>query len=89
MWDECGAGSVMAYGSNNWAPFIGYLNWPALLLWAAIIGFVLFLIARLVAAKWNRRRSHDTDSFELLKTRLANGEISLEEYQRVRAILLR
>lgn len=64
--------------------FMGSMHWLWWLFWLALIGVVVFY-------GWGRpdarRRSPPESPHEVLKRRLANGDISAEEYEQRKALL--
>lgn len=50
-----------------------------------VVGLVLYVAHRLMHRK--KYDSDRRDSLEILKQRLASGEISLEEYEKIRKVL--
>jgi uncharacterized membrane protein len=70
------------YGGWGW-PWPG-LIWLAfvLLFWAGLIALLLWAVRSSVAP----RRAPDT-AMEVLRRRLASGEITTEEYERIRVVL--
>jgi putative membrane protein len=66
---------------------MGMMMWGALGSLLALLIFVLFLLAIAVAVRWLwRQSSTGTDStVEVLKKRYARGEMSKDEYERIKA----
>ena len=64
--------------------FMGSMHWLWWLFWIALIGVVVF-------SGWgrqdDRRRSPRESPHEVLKRRLANGDISAEEYEQRKVLL--
>jgi uncharacterized membrane protein len=63
----------------------GYMAWMmfgSVALWVALIAFVAFVFVKLMAGR------ESDDAVEMLKRRLARGEINAEEYQSRRALIL-
>lgn len=69
-----------------------YMGWGGgvmmILFWAALI-FVLFVLARSVNALHQGMRRPPRTAIEILKERFVRGEISKEEFEEKRDILLR
>ncbi|MBW1980548.1 MAG: SHOCT domain-containing protein [Deltaproteobacteria bacterium] len=68
--------------------------WPgnlfSILLWGMIILAIIYLIGKLAAAlrpRRNRLENDRNDSLSILKIRYARGELSQEEYFRMKEIL--
>jgi uncharacterized membrane protein len=62
----------------------GYMAWMmfgSVVLWVALIAFVAFVFVKLMADR------DGDDAVEMLKLRLARGEINAEEFQSRRALL--
>ncbi len=64
--------------------FMGGMHWVWWIFWLVLIGVIVFY-------GWGRpsepRRRRRETPHEVLKRRLANGEISAEEYQKRKALL--
>ncbi len=63
----------------------GYMAWMMLgsvVLWVALIALAAFVIVKLMAGR------EGNDAIEMLKQRLARGEINAEEYQTRRSLIL-
>ncbi|HEY6203705.1 MAG TPA: SHOCT domain-containing protein [Candidatus Limnocylindria bacterium] len=63
----------------------GYMAWMmfgSVVLWVALIAFVAFVFVKLMAGR------EGDDAVEMLKQRLARGEINAEEFQSRRALLI-
>jgi len=63
----------------------GYMAWMMLgsvVLWVALIALAAFVIVKLMAGR------EGNDATEMLKQRLARGEINAEEYQTRRSLIL-
>jgi len=83
---------VGAWGA--WGGWSGYgWPWPGLLwflafllFWGGLIALLVWAI-RLSAASRRENRDHRESADEILRRRLASGEISEEEYERIRRIL--
>jgi uncharacterized membrane protein len=80
--------AVQGGGGGDW---FGYWGWPwpgliwlviALLFWAGLIALLVWA----VSSSAGPRHSPDTAA-EALRRRLAAGEISQEEYERIRRLL--
>lgn len=88
--------SALAAVARAWPWWGGGYGWPWGLLWLGVAvlfwgGLIALLIWAIVAANGSRRRSNapppDT-AMQVLKRRLASGEISQEEYERIRRLLV-
>jgi putative membrane protein len=85
MWN-CNLGVPFTHGS-----FLGHGPFGLLLhiLLAVVLIYVLIRIGRAIFARGGANENRDSsDSLEILRARFARGEISAEEYQRMREILL-
>jgi len=86
MWNCGNWGAGLPFGIGNifmgFGPFGGLLG---LLLFI----FLIYLIAKLIQSVFSKSnsRSDRQDSLTILKNRFAKGEISQEEYNRMREIL--
>jgi uncharacterized membrane protein len=63
----------------------GYMAWMmfgSVVLWVALIALVAFVFVKLMAGR------EGDDAVEVLKQRLARGEINAEEFQSRRALLI-
>jgi uncharacterized membrane protein len=74
--------SAGAWGSFGW-PWLGLL-W--LVIFLLFWGCLLALLIWAVRSTAGTRHTHDTPS-EVLRRRLAAGEISEEEYERIQSVL--
>lgn len=88
MWD-CGnwlAGSPVGMGHffMGLGPFGGLFG----ILLFLIIGYLIFKFIQSLTQK-SRKNTDKNHSLTLLKTRLAEGAISQEEYKRIKEVLLR
>lgn len=80
------------FGSGGWFMGGGLLG----LLWKVLlIALIVFLVVKLIQglgvgidARRNRADDRD-DSLEIIKNRLARGEITTDEYQRMKDVLAR
>lgn len=86
---------VLSVAARSW-PWWGGYGWPWGLLWLGVAvlfwgGLLALLVWAIITANRTRRRSHapqpDT-AMQVLKRRLASGEISQEEYERIRRLLM-
>ena len=77
----------MWYGSHAAIPWLGWVG-PILmiLVWAAIITAVVFLIRYLV--RQSRHGSKADAAMEILRSRYARGEVSKEQFEEMRKLLL-
>ncbi len=76
----------------DFLPFHGFFGaggLTGLLVWGLVIAGIVFLVHRLMrqAPKNNTARADRDDALEILKRRLAEGRISLEEYERMKAVI--
>lgn len=79
--------------SPGMMPWVGGVGWPAMMLmmlamllfWVAVILAVIWLV-RWIVEQAGRGRSEDVgpDAHEIIRRRYARGEISREEYERLR-----
>ena len=63
----------------------GYMAWMmfgSVVLWVALIALAAFVVIKLMA------RGEGDDAVEMLKARLARGEINAEEYRSRRSLIL-
>ena len=85
------------WGCNFYSdiPFVSYLfpnGLSSLLMWAAIIIALVFVLTRIFRQTGNTREGNirdSKDSLEFLKIRYAKGEIGQEEYIKMKQILSR
>ncbi len=87
-------GSLLAGGWNTgpgMMQWFGQFGWPVMAL--MMLSMVLFGVACILGLLWlvswiieqsSRGRSEDADAFEIIRRRYARGEISREEYERLR-----
>ncbi len=67
---------------HNW---MGGGMWYGWIFWVAIIALIVFLIIRFTNQKQNTRNiSTGESSLDLLKKRYAKGDISKEEFERMK-----
>lgn len=67
----------------------GWGGWFPMLFWLLILGGIAFLAFKRLSPPF-RNGNHNADrddSLAILKTRLAKGEISLEEYNTLKGVL--
>ena len=69
------------YEPASWAWMVPVM----VLFWAFVIAFILVLVR---AASGRRAESDDDDAMSTLRRRLAAGEITREEYEQTRRVLL-
>ncbi len=65
-------------------------GWPGMLVGILIVGLTIFLVARFLTSRRGgiaAPRRDRSDSVEILKARLAKGEIDPQEYARMRRLL--
>lgn len=74
---------------NNWACGPGaFFQGPlGLIITLLFWGLVLYLVVKLFQAVFRTRQSPSSTSLEILKKRYAKGEISEEEYKKMKAEL--
>jgi uncharacterized membrane protein len=86
---------ALSVAARPW-PWWGGYGWPWELLWLGVAvlfwgGLIALLAWAIITANRTRRRSSvpppDT-AMQVLKRRLASGEISQEEYERIRRLLM-
>jgi putative membrane protein len=70
MWD---AGASMGW----WMVFGGFL-------WIVFLGTVIYLVVTLITDREPAARAHGENPAEIAKRRYAGGEITREEYERIR-----
>jgi len=84
------------YGHSGWwhGPFTGWgVSWPAMIMtygfWGLVIVIMILVIRRLVqSGKPGIADSNETDRpVDILKERFAKGEVTEEEFLRVRKVL--
>ena len=68
----CGIGSIMGWGSGM----------TQLMFMILIVSLAAVFISRMLPLQ--RKNMDSTDSLSILKRRLASGEISLEEYEKLK-----
>ena len=87
MWNCSNWGAGLPFGLGNhlmgFGPFGGLLGF-------ALFVFILYVIAKLVMSLFSRPNADPDrhDSLTILKNRFAKGEITQEEYSRMREILI-
>lgn len=62
--------------------------WPMIIMtifWAGLIGLGIYLIINYING--SHKQTEDDKPLQILQERLARGEIDVEEYERLRAIL--
>lgn len=87
MWQK---GIDCSIGFDHWPFGIGIIGLVLSLAIVVAIVVVLVLLLRKLVRSWttSSRKSRDaSDSLAILESRLANGTITLEEYQKIRKIL--
>ena len=86
QWITGAWGGWGGWGGYGW-PWPGLLWFLAFVLfWGGLIALLIWAI-RLSAASRRDHRVHHDSADEILRRRLASGEISEEEYERIRRIL--
>lgn len=69
-----------------WCDFGNIMGWgngvSHMIFWILIIGFALMFISRWIPQQ--KRNSDAADSMDILKRRLASGEISFDEYEKLK-----
>ncbi len=63
----------------------GYMGWMMILFWAILL-FTLIFVIRWVL-QLSQSKNHPQTAIEILKKRLANGEIGIEEFKEKRQFL--
>jgi len=63
----------------------GYMGWMIILFWAILL-FTLIFVIRWVL-QLSRSKNHPQAAIEILKKRLANGEIDIKEFKEKRQFL--
>lgn len=79
--DLCGWGGwgpMMGWGGGMFSLFGGFFM---LIFWILIIGSIVFLIRYLMS---EAKKNDNRDALSILKKRFAQGEISKEEYDRMK-----
>ncbi len=71
---------MMQWGNYGWGMGFGWV-WM-LLFWALVIGGVVYLV-KLIAGSTRREGRHET-ALDILKKRYAKGEISKEEFEKLK-----
>ena len=82
MWN-CNWGNPYEYG--GWFSAYGIFGWLINILILFTIMYILFRIT--MAFIPNKSRHASPDSLEILKIKLANGDINEKEYRRIKEIL--
>jgi len=87
MWNCNNWGAGLPFGLNNF--FMGFGPFGGLLSLAFFI-LIIYLIAKLVMSLFSKSTANPDrqDSLTILKNRFAKGEITQEEYNRMREILM-
>lgn len=74
-----------SWTGHMWGGGYGFMGgFMMLLFWGAVIALIVFLVVRM---RGNETRPSEPDARETLRRRYANGEISDEEYRRLKATL--
>jgi putative membrane protein len=87
MWNCSNWGAGLPFGLNNifmgFGPFGGLLGLVVFIL-------IIYVIAKLVMSLFSKPSANPDrqDSLTILKNRFAKGEITQEEYERMREILI-
>jgi len=74
----------------DYIPFAsGWGGWFPMLLWLLILGAIAFLALKALGGnpKDGNQDADRNDSLEILKTRLARGEINVDEYNTLKSVL--
>lgn len=71
------------HGMDEW----GHMSWGyggvfMWLIFLALIGFVIYFVVR--GEKWVKRGGNEETALEILKKRYAKGEITKQEYDRIK-----
>ncbi len=80
-------GNMMGYGFNGYSGFgfgMGFL-WQ--IIWLALIIAVIYFILNSLAQSKDSKKNGRDESIQILNERLARGEISLQEYQKLKETL--
>ncbi len=75
-------GMMFGYGPLSW-PVMGLMMLSMILFWIAVILGIVWVV-RWMADQPGRRGPEDIDPLEIIRRRYARGEISREEYERLR-----
>ena len=73
------------YGGHMMAP--GYMGWFMILFWGLLLITLIFLIRWIAQLPGTTRRIKDKTPLDLLKERLARGEIEIDEYEEKKQLL--
>lgn len=73
------------YGNGVWHPWVAVLMWIGMLVFWGLV--VWGAIALFRGAGWGGRGPGPSDPEQILKARLARGEIDSEEYERLRDLV--
>jgi putative membrane protein len=87
MWNCSNWGAGLPFGLGNF--FMGFGPFGGLLSLVLFV-FIIYVIAKLVMSLFSRPNANPDrqDSLTILKNRFAKGEITQEEYNRMREILI-
>lgn len=87
MWNCSNWGAGLPFGLGNF--FIGFGPFGGLL-GVILFVFIVYVIAKLVMSLFSRPNaiSDRQDSLTILKNRFAKGEITQEEYKRMKEVLI-
>ncbi len=87
MWNCSNWGAGLPFGLGNF--FMGFGPFGGLLGFV-LFGFIIYVIAKLVMSLFSRSNaiSDRQDSLTILKNRFAKGEITQEEYKRMKEVLI-
>ena len=87
MWNCYNWGAGLPFGLNNF--FMGFGPFGGLLGLAFFV-LIIYLIAKLVMSLFSKPTANPDwqDSLTILKNRFAKGEITQEEYNKMREILM-
>jgi putative membrane protein len=71
----------------GWGHMMGYGGYGGMFMWLILVlvaGFVIYLAVNRRSGKENRENSVGENPMEILKRRYANGEISKDEFNRMK-----
>jgi putative membrane protein len=72
-------------GNGGWNPWMIALMWFGMLVFWGLVAWGI--VALIHSRGWRERGLASPDPERILKERLARGEITTEEYERVRAVV--
>ncbi|HKJ98419.1 MAG TPA: SHOCT domain-containing protein [Desulfotignum sp.] len=71
-------------GGRGWGPMMGYGIYGGIFMWILLVAVAVALIYYIFARNKNNPDFSKEDSMEILKKRYARGEISKEEFDRIK-----